>query len=160
MTAEAGSDPTRKRITRVFSAVEDLVYVGLGVLLASGAIFLLVTTAISFGTSLLGGTLPREFIALLDRILLILLVVELLYTVQVSFREHVITPEPFLLVGLIAAIRRVLILTAEFGRMEGAAPATINSFLLELSVLTVLILAIAISLFVLRKRGPTAPVKA
>src|ERR1035437_9120856 len=157
MTAAADPDPTRRRITRAFSAVEDVVYVGLGVLLASGAIFLLVTTSISFGTSLFAGTLPQEFIALLDRILL---VVELLYTVQVSFREHVITPEPFLLVGLIAAIRRVLILTAEFGRMEGTAPATINNFLLELSVLTVLIMAIAISLFVLRKRGPAAPVKA
>jgi hypothetical protein len=45
---------------------------------------------------------------------LILLVIELLYTVQVSFREHGLIPEPFLLVGLIAAIRRVLVLTAEF----------------------------------------------
>jgi uncharacterized membrane protein (DUF373 family) len=160
MTTAAGPGPTRRRIALAFSTVEDVVYVGLGVLLASGAIFLLVTTAISFGTSLFAGTLPKDFIALLDRILLILLVVELLYTVQVSFREHVITPEPFLLVGLIAATRRVLILTAEFGRMENTAPATINFFLLELSVLTVLIMAIAISLFVLRKKGPVAPVKA
>jgi uncharacterized membrane protein (DUF373 family) len=160
MTTPAVPDPARRRITRVFSAVEDVVYIGLGILLASGAIFLLVTTAISFGTSLLAGTLPRDFIGLLDRILLILLVVELLYTVQVSFREHVITPEPFLLVGLIAATRRVLILTAEFGQIENMAPATINFFLLELSVLTVLILAIAISLFVLRKRGPVPVVKA
>ncbi len=160
MTTTGGLDPTRRRIALAFSAVEDVVYVGLGVLLASGAIFLLVTTAVSFGTSLFAGTLPKDFIGLLDRILLILLVVELLYTVQVSFREHVITPEPFLLVGLIAAIRRVLILTAEFGRMENMAPATINFFLLELSVLTVLILAIAIALFVLRKKGPAIAVKA
>ena len=160
MAAAVEPDPTRRRITSVFSAVEDVVYVGLGVLLASGAIFLLVTTAISFGTSLFGGTLPKDFIGLLDRILLILLVVELLYTVQVSFREHVITPEPFLLVGLSAAIRRVLILTAEFWRMENTAPATMNYFLLELSVLTVLIVAIAVSLFVLRKSRPLAPVKA
>ena len=160
MTTTGGLDPTRRRIALAFSAVEDVVYVGLGVLLASGAIFLLVTTAVSFGTSLFAGTLPKDFIGLLDRILLILLVVELLYTVQVSFREHVITPEPFLLVGLIAAIRRVLILTAEFGRMENMAPATINFFLLELSVLTGLILAIAIALFVLRKKGPAIAVKA
>lgn len=42
-----------------------------------------------------------------DRILRILLVVELLYTVQVSFREHGLIPEPFLLVGPMAAIRRI-----------------------------------------------------
>ncbi len=36
---------------------------------------------------------------LLDQILLILMVLEILYTVQVSFREHVLSPEPFLVVG-------------------------------------------------------------
>ena len=42
------------------------------------------------------------------------MIVEILYTLQVSFREHTLVAEPFLIVGLIAAIRRVLILTAEF----------------------------------------------
>ena len=41
---------------------------------------------------------------------------------QVSFRLHAVTPEPFLLVGLIAAIRRVLILTAEFGHEGSQGP--------------------------------------
>jgi hypothetical protein len=36
-----------------------------------------------------------------------------LYTVHVSFREHVLTAPPFLLVALIAAVRRILVLTAE-----------------------------------------------
>jgi phosphate-starvation-inducible protein E len=52
-------------------------------------------------------------VALLDRILLILMIVEILYTVQVSVREHSLVPEPFLLVGLIATVRRLLVLTAE-----------------------------------------------
>jgi uncharacterized membrane protein (DUF373 family) len=51
---------------------------------------------------------------LLDRILLILMIAEILYTVQVSFREHTLSPEPFLIVGLIAATRRILVITAEF----------------------------------------------
>lgn len=37
-------------------------------------------------------------------------------TVQVSFRDHALVPGPFLIVGLIAAIRRLLVLTAEFAR--------------------------------------------
>ncbi|MBM3774222.1 MAG: hypothetical protein FJW37_03580 [Acidobacteria bacterium] len=61
----------------------------------------------------MAGSLAANIVPLLDQILLILLVVELLYTVQVSFREHALNPQPFLLVGLIAAIRRVLVLTAE-----------------------------------------------
>ena len=48
------------------------------------------------------------------------MIVEILYTVQVSFREHALIPEPFLIVGLIAGIRRVLVLTAEFGDLLAA----------------------------------------
>lgn len=90
---------------------------------------------------------------MLDRILLILLVVELLYTVQVSFREHSLIPEPFLLVGLIAAIRRVLVLTAEFAQVHDEPETVFKHFVIELVVLTFLIVALVISLVLLRKRG-------
>jgi hypothetical protein len=87
--------------------------------------------------------------------LLILLVVELLYTVQVSFRKHTLVPGPFLLIGLISAIRRVLVLTAEYGELREKADPDAQHFFIELAVLTVLILALAISLAVLRKGGVT-----
>jgi hypothetical protein len=43
---------------------------------------------------------------------IILLIVGLLYTVQVSLLGQALAPEPFLLGGLISVIRRVLILFA------------------------------------------------
>jgi uncharacterized membrane protein (DUF373 family) len=146
----AESPPVRTLIARAFSAVEDLVYIGLGVLLAGSAISLLVAAAIRFGGSVFSGDFAGQTIPLLDRILLILLIVELLYTVQVSFRQHAVAPEPFLLVGLIAAIRRVLILTAEFGQGTGQAPP--SQLVPELAVLSALLVAIALSLFVLRRK--------
>jgi uncharacterized membrane protein (DUF373 family) len=139
-------------IARGFSAVEDLVYIGLGLLLAASAIVLLASAFMSFGESLMSGQITSSIIRLLDRILLILLVVELLYTVQVSLREHAVMPEPFLLVGLIAAIRRVLILTAEFGQPGVKTDSVVQHFVMELGVLTLLIVALAVSLFVLRRR--------
>jgi uncharacterized membrane protein (DUF373 family) len=144
--------PTRLWIAKAFSAVEDLVYIGLGILLAGAAIVLLVSAIGSFAASLAAGTLVVGMIKLLDRILLILLVVELLYTVQVSFREHAVVPEPFLLVGLIAAIRRVLVLTAEFGEPGMKTEAMVHQTMIELAILTFLIVALAVSLFVLRRR--------
>jgi uncharacterized membrane protein (DUF373 family) len=144
---------TRTVIARVFSGVEDVVYIGLGVLLAGCAIDLLVVAMIHFGSGVLSGEIAAQIIPLLDRILLILLIVELLYTVQVSFRLHAVTPEPFLLVGLIAAIRRVLILTAEFGHAAGEASPT--QLVQELAVLSALLVAIALSLFVLRRKDTT-----
>lgn len=143
-------------IARAFTLVEDVVYVGLGLLLAGGALTLLVGAFVGFGPKLLSGEFGAQTIPLLDRILLVLLVVELLYTVQVSFREHAVTPEPFLLVGLIAAIRRVLILTAELGHGPAAAsPEAGRQLVIELAVLAVLLVAIAASLYVLRRRDTT-----
>ena len=152
------SPPQLKRawVARTFTAVEDLVYIGLGLLLAGSSIVLLVSGMISFGQSLVAGSFATNIVALLDRVLLILLLVELLYTVQVSFREHALVPEPFLLVGLIAAIRRVLVLTAEFGELHNQPEAVFQHLVVELAVLTLLIVTLVISLFLLRKRGGRA----
>jgi hypothetical protein len=99
------------------------------------------------------------FVGLLDRILLILLIVELLYTVQVSFRDRALVPEPFLLVGLSSAIRRVLVLTAEFGEWREKTASESQHIVIELAVHTVLILILAVSLMVLRKAGAPAVAK-
>jgi len=138
---------------RAFTAVEDFVYLGLGVLLAGSAVALLVSSGINFVQSLLARSLSMNIVPLLDRLLLILLVIELLYTVQVSFREHGLIPEPFLLVGLIAAIRRILVLTAEFAEVKDESGPIFQHLIIELAVLTFLIVALVISLVLLRKRG-------
>jgi uncharacterized membrane protein (DUF373 family) len=141
----------RDWIARAFTAIGDVVYVGLGLLLAGSALTLLVSGAIDMGQSVAAGKF--NIVGVLDRILLILLIVEIFYTVQVSFREHALLPEPFLLLGLISAIRRVLVMTAEFGELHEITASMTQQFVMELAVLTVLILALAISLVLLRKRG-------
>ena len=84
----------RDRVAKSFTLVEDVVYVGLGVMLAGAAVVLLVSLVVVFLRSLFGGSLPSGVIGVLDQVLLILMIVELLYTVQLSFREHVPVPEP------------------------------------------------------------------
>jgi len=143
----------RAWVARVFTAVEDVVYVGLGLLLAGCSLALLISGIISFGQNLMAGSLTINIVAMLDRVLLILLVVELLYTVQVSFREHALVPEPFLLIGLIAGIRRVLLLTAELAHVTEKSDVVFQHFIVELVALTVLIVALVISLVLLRKKN-------
>ena len=104
MTREAGEpDPKAARavIARAFTLVEDVVYIGIGVLLALSAAMLLVNGAVGLWRASVEGAPLPGVINLLDRTLLVLMLVELLYTVQVSFREHALLPEPFLIVGLI-----------------------------------------------------------
>ena len=100
------------------------------------------------------GALPNAIVALLDRLLLALMVVELLYTVQISFREHALVPEPFLLVGLVAATRRILVVTAEMTGVRNPSESAFRVSMIELSVLTIMILVFVISLILLRGRRP------
>ncbi len=155
MKTKESQQPKRAWAARGFTVVEDVVYLGLGLLLVGSAISLLISSGISFIQNLMARSLTTNIVPLLDRLLLILLIVELLYTVQVSFREHGIIPEPFLLVGLIAAIWRLLVLTAEFAQVKEQTKVVFQHLIVELGVLTFLIVALVLSLVLLRKRGVT-----
>jgi uncharacterized membrane protein (DUF373 family) len=90
----------------------------------------------------------------LDRTLIALMIVELLYTLQVSFREHTLVPEPFLVVGLIAVTRRILVLTAELSTvLAKRTESQFRSAMIELGVLTIMEVALVASLWMLRKQG-------
>ena len=80
------------------------------------------------------------------------MIVEILYTVQVSFRDHVLTPEPFLIVGLIAATRRILVITAEFSELMEKGDQAFRNAMMELGLLTLLVVAMVASLLMLRQR--------
>jgi hypothetical protein len=66
MDADASPRPeVRAWIARAFTATEDVVYIGLGLLLASSALTLLVTGVIDFGQSVVAGKVNT--IALVDK---------------------------------------------------------------------------------------------
>jgi phosphate starvation-inducible membrane PsiE len=142
----------RLTIARGFTRVEDIVYIGLGVLLGLSAAALLVNVAIGLARSVLAGAPAQSVVDLLDRMLLILMIVELLYTVQVSFREHTLVPEPFLIVGLIAVTRRILVVTAQVATVfEKGDDRLFRSAMIELALLTVMVLVLVLSLRLLHK---------
>ena len=120
------------------------------------AFALFVTGFIRFGRIVLSEPAKFDFVELLDQVLLILLILGLLYTVQVSLRGHALAPEPFLLVGLISVIRRVLILSAKFGNWHEKTANESQHIIIELAVNTVLLLILAISLMLLRKSSAPA----
>lgn len=147
----------RDKISSVFTRIEDVTYVGLGVLLAVSALVLLVAAAWSLIEGLSAAGPAKELtIDVLDQILLVLMIIEILSTVQVSFREHILTPEPFLVVALIAAIRRILVITAEFSSPSEILEAAFRNAMLELGLLTVLIFSLVFSLYFLKKTRPAS----
>jgi uncharacterized membrane protein (DUF373 family) len=73
------------------------------------------------------------------------IVAELLHTVRITIRDRTLDAGPFLVIGLIAGIRRVLIVTAQAERSFQWNPQGI-----ELLILIALILAMAVTILVWR----------
>ncbi|MGH7830671.1 MAG: phosphate-starvation-inducible PsiE family protein [Candidatus Binatia bacterium] len=156
---ERESGRLREWLSEGFTRAEDIVYIGLGLLLVATATTLLITEILYFSRYLLTGALSQNIVLLLDRILLIIMLVEILYTVQVSFQQHTLHPEPFLVVGLIAVTRRILVLTAELSKFAQENESGFRNAMIELGLLTVLIVALVLCLRMLRQRDQPASVR-
>jgi hypothetical protein len=70
--------------------------------------------------------------------------------------SHTLSAEPFLVVGAIAAIRRMLVITAESTKQEGN-PEVFRNMLIELGLLAVTIILIAGSVYILRRSQKFLP---
>jgi uncharacterized membrane protein (DUF373 family) len=143
-------DGLRQWITMIISRGEDVVYLGLAVLLAASALAFLVVEAVGFWRTITEGTLAENIVPLLDQLLLIIIIVELLFTVKVSFREHILEPQPFLIVAVIAVSRRIIVLTAELSKLLKADEKVFQHAIWELAILTLLAVALVVSLRLLR----------
>ena len=152
----ASKSTLRDRLSTFFELVEDVIYVSLGFLLAGIAIALLISEFTYFAEFIVGGSLSKNIVLLLDRILLIIIFAEVLYTVQVSFQQRVLQPAPFLVVSLIAVTRRILVLTAELPNLMKESEPLFQHAMIELALLTVLIFVLVISLSYLKPANPNA----
>ena len=129
---------------------ERLVFFAIGVLLFGAALALLKQSAGILGSMFVGAGSPIVFGSqFLDLILLVLMVVELAYTVLLSLRGSVLMAEPFLIVGLIAVIRRILVITV--GEV-GPSGSSVSASAIELGILTGVVIVFVFSIFLLRRR--------
>jgi uncharacterized membrane protein (DUF373 family) len=141
---------------RTFLTVEVLAYIVLGSMLAVAVMVGVGGAAVSLWAAILAGGRAEILVLAVDRLLFVLMVVEVMHTVRVSFRSGTLVCEPFLIVGLIASIRRVLVITLESsqahkpGEWSANTEALLNSTMLELAVLAFLILVMVASIVLLR----------
>jgi phosphate starvation-inducible membrane PsiE len=99
--------------------------------------------------------LPEIVLAVLDLTLLLFIVAGLLHTVTITLpRRGALDPVPFLVIGLVAGIRWVLIITAETGHSFQFHPDGI-----ELLILMALILVMAVATVVWRYSNRLCPAR-
>jgi uncharacterized membrane protein (DUF373 family) len=139
------------------SLVEMVIYAALGLILSLAAVFALFTACQTLWQGLAAGASSKTVVEVIDRLLVVLLLVEILHTVRISIRSHTLVTEPFLVVGLIATIRRMLVITLDASNLTSAAnwandgQAKLRASMLELGLLGAIVIVLVISIHILRK---------
>jgi uncharacterized membrane protein (DUF373 family) len=156
------SDGTlRERFSDNLGKVEVMIYAILAVLLALTAIVTIVSAGKMLWDGLSRWSLAAQTLRVLNELLIVLMLVEILHTVRISIRSHrLVIAEPFLIVGLIASIRRILVITLEAATLsrEGAwvsdgARTIFHGSMIELGLLGLLVLILVHSIIWLRRNA-------
>jgi Phosphate-starvation-inducible E family len=153
-----------ERFSEYLGKIETATYSILAVLISLTILVTIASAARLLWEGLSNLSRAAQSLRVLNELLIVLMLVEILHTVRISLRLHVLlVAEPFLIVGLIASIRRMLVITMEAATLskEGiwtteTARSVFQGTMIELALLGVLVLILVYSITLLRRSSPAA----
>src|SRR5881396_2958483 len=119
-------DRLRTTFSQHLYILEAVLYIGVGALLAAAAASTLFEAGAALWRGITGHSLASSVLVSLDQLLLVLMLVEILHTVRISIQSQSLSMEPFLIVGLIASIRRALVITMQAAKMTEGGHTSVD----------------------------------
>jgi len=150
----------RVHFSDYLSKAEVVVYSVLAVLLFITALATIANAGKMLWDGVSHWTIANQTLLVLDQLLVVLMLVEILHTVRISIHSHYLVTEPFLVVGLIASIRRILVITLEAatltkgGTWSAEGAGIFRASMVELGLLGFLVLVLVTSIALLRRYAP------
>jgi len=153
MTTEPRSGrPTRPYVFHAgIAGVQSAIYLVVGTLLVVAAGFTLAGTLIDLVEGSDSRPIADTGLFILDRVLLLFIIAELLYTLRLVDVGGRILVEPFLFIGVIAVVRRVLVIAAE--REGASAELDVTDFVIEVGTFAAVALVFVVAIYLLRRSG-------
>jgi uncharacterized membrane protein (DUF373 family) len=144
-------EPIADPADRVLRIGENVVYSVAGVLLAAAAVLVLGAVTWHLVKDVDKGVEKGVTVAL-DGLLLVFILLELLAGVRATMKEKKLVAEPFLIVGIIASIKEIVVLTLESKEIYGSDDAAFDNAMTEIGVLAGVILLLALAGFLVRRK--------
>jgi phosphate starvation-inducible membrane PsiE len=141
-------------LTKVFRAAEVVVLVMIAVLLITLSVFLLLGSAFELVRAVQQSGVVAQATSILDNVLLVMMTMEIVYTVTLQIQIRRLVPEPFLVIGAVSAVRRMLIVTTNAAQIPARDVQIAQNVLLELAVLSLIVLVMVVSIYILRRAPP------
>lgn len=145
--ARSAADP---HAVRLMERLEKYGYI------SAGLSFLVLGMAVfaygwwTFATSLAAGAAGPAVLGLMNDLLLVVILLELFRTIINFLKHRTISLEPFLHVGIIAAVRRVLTVGAHMAVTPDIPHEQFRLLLLDIAVNGGIVLALVVALYVYR----------
>jgi uncharacterized membrane protein (DUF373 family) len=124
------------RIIWVLEHAQDVVSVIVGVMLVALAVVVLILGIVDFFRDVDHGSVETAVVNLLNRVLLVLILVEIMHTVVLSLRAHHLVAQPLLAVGLVAVIRKILFV------LSSEEPVSSTELALLIAMIAVFVVAL------------------
>src|ERR1700674_5093487 len=87
----------QREVPRLFEHIEHTLAIGIGVLLSVAAVLALTGAATLAWDGVIQWPQTRSLFGIVDRLLFVLMLVEILHTVRASIQSHQLACEPFLI---------------------------------------------------------------
>lgn len=132
--------------TQGLHIAEDIIYALTALLLTGGALIILGVAVYHFVKDVSKGV-EHAIEGTLNSLLIVFILVELLSAVRQAIDEHTLVAEPFLMVGILAAIKEMVVVSTF--RIETQKTSDV---VLKIGVLAAVVIGLAVATFVLRRR--------
>ncbi len=140
-------------VTRTFQRIEHVISVVIGAILVLATLLVLTGTVAHMWAAVQEWPETANVFQIVDKLLFVLMLVEILHTVRASITSMHLAVEPFLIVGLIATVRRILVVTLQTSGMTstGHPAPPFDHAMIELGVLAGLTLVLITSIYLSRR---------
>ena len=139
-----------RRIIRILETFDDIVYTGISAFLIIISIVIFAYAFYNFFDGLLQHiSVVHLTLRVLEDILLILILLEIIWLVLNYLKSRSLTVEPFLFIGIISGVRKILIIGAH--SVEELTMAKVKIYEYETLISLTVVVALVISLYLIRK---------
>ena len=139
----------RGMLARALQSAEHVLNAGIAIALAVGGMALFVSVILSFADHVGDEPFVDTMLQLLDGLILVFIVTELLHTLRSVVAEGVLLTEPFLIVGIVAIVRRLIVISAEAAGLIGNEH--FDDLMIEMAVLVAGLVGLGLVIFLLRR---------
>ncbi|HUR18314.1 MAG TPA: phosphate-starvation-inducible PsiE family protein [Acidimicrobiales bacterium] len=144
-------EPVAEPADRALRFAENVVYAAAGALLILGAVAVIVMVCYHLLLDTDDGA--RTAVAeALDGLLLAFILLELLAGIRATMTEKKLVAEPFLIVGIIASIKEIVLVTLASQHARGDEGDAFTDAMTEVSVLGGVVLLLSLASFLVRRK--------